>query len=392
MVGEPPSLPQFGERGRHCSVKEKGKPRCPTKTRTSVFIRHTIITSYRTMDNNIVEDILREQASKEEAAHKSIEVHKEVPLAFDLGHLLMTDPNLLDSKAFKSNPNEEMLKLTRDNTQLFINEMWNLETTRVDGFVIAKLPEPTTTLPRAKRVPKTRQPTKWELFAKKKGIQKKKKEKLVYNEEAGEWKPRFGYRSAKNEQEKQQWVVEAKNGEDPEEAFGRKKTQKKERVAKNEFNRLKNIARSSGKKVVGKGSSVPPMEILGDAKKHEPKDLERAALLAKSSTASLGKFQAAAKNEKPIKGTGGKKRKFDSNEGNIREEKDKYLKLVDEVLKEKPKINVKKAVVNHEVSEQRKNQARNQSSGGKKKFSGKKNGQNRSVGKGKGFSKGKGRK
>src|SRR5688572_21239477 len=98
MVGGlPPSLPQFVERGRHLLRLREGKPRCPTKTRTSVFI-HDTITSYKTMDNNIVEDILREQASKEEAAHKSIEVHKEVPLAFDLGHLLMTDPNLLDSK------------------------------------------------------------------------------------------------------------------------------------------------------------------------------------------------------------------------------------------------------------------------------------------------------
>ncbi|KAK4853450.1 hypothetical protein QYF36_009452 [Acer negundo] len=43
---------------------------------------------------------------------------------------------------------------------------------------IVKLPPPTTKLPREKHLPKPKPPTKWELFAQKKGIKKCKKDKV----------------------------------------------------------------------------------------------------------------------------------------------------------------------------------------------------------------------
>lgn len=72
--------------------------------------------------------------------------------------------------------------MTRDNVQLLINEIWELPTERVDECIVAKLPAPTTVLPRIRKVPGPRALTKWEKFAKEKGIKKKKKDKKKFDE------------------------------------------------------------------------------------------------------------------------------------------------------------------------------------------------------------------
>jgi regulator of ribosome biosynthesis len=56
------------------------------------------------------------------------------------------------------------------------------------------LPAPTTTLPREKPLPKPKEETRWEKFAKEKGIVKRKRERMVFDETAQEWKPRFGFK------------------------------------------------------------------------------------------------------------------------------------------------------------------------------------------------------
>lgn len=77
-----------------------------------------------------------------------------------------------------------MKNLTRDNVQLIVNKIWELPTERVEEAIVAKLPNPTFVLPRARKVPKPKPLTKWEEFAKKKGITKKKKgtSKLKWDE------------------------------------------------------------------------------------------------------------------------------------------------------------------------------------------------------------------
>lgn len=76
---------------------------------------------------------------------------------------------------------------------------------------MAELPEPTTQLPRAKPLPKPRAPTKWEVFAQRKGITKHKRSKDVWDEEAGEYKRRFGYKRAGDESEVP--IIEASAGD-----------------------------------------------------------------------------------------------------------------------------------------------------------------------------------
>lgn len=87
-----------------------------------------------------------------------------------------------------------------------MNQIWNLETQRNEDVVVAKLPKPTYSLPREKPIPKPKAPTKWEKYAAEKGIQKRKRDKLVWDEEAKEWKPRFGYKGIN--QKKNEWVIE----------------------------------------------------------------------------------------------------------------------------------------------------------------------------------------
>ena len=82
---------------------------------------------------------------------------------------------ILITYIYSSRIEEYINNLTRDNVQLTINEVWKLPTERVDEAIIAKLPTPTFILPRARRIPKPKPLTKWEQFAKEKGITKKKK-------------------------------------------------------------------------------------------------------------------------------------------------------------------------------------------------------------------------
>jgi regulator of ribosome biosynthesis len=82
-----------------------------------------------------------------------------------------------NSEAFLSN-------LARDNVQLVINDVWKLPTERdEDGNLLAALPEGTTIIPRFQPVPRPKPPTKWETYAQAKGIVKRKKTGLVWDEE-----------------------------------------------------------------------------------------------------------------------------------------------------------------------------------------------------------------
>lgn len=100
----------------------------------------------------------------------------------------------------RSNTKREdaLYDLARDNVQLLMNRIFRLPTEPAPGHIgrLALLPEPVTKIPREKPVPKPKKPTKWEEFAKTKGIQKRKRSKMVFEEESGEYKRRYGYKRA----------------------------------------------------------------------------------------------------------------------------------------------------------------------------------------------------
>lgn len=274
----------------------------------------------------LVQQILQKAEEEELKAQQLVEVEKQIDLTYDLRHLAAFDQNPIDVEEFRSNKEAYLSELARDNTQLVVNQIWStLETKRVDNVVVAVLPRTANyLLPRAKPIPKEKPPTKWEAYAKEKGIQKKKKEKLVWDDVARDWKPRYGFHGIN--QKKEQWMIEVPDNKDPNvDYFEKQAEEKKERSAKNEVQRLRNIARSSKMRLPGTAGLVPNAEV--------PKsDIDKAKHIAKHATASLGKFTERLPDETEPKNLG-KKRKFESNTAaDMSEERSKNLKLIDQVL------------------------------------------------------------
>merc|ERR1719462_150128 len=283
---------------------------------------------------DVVENVLKAEAEKEQL-FKSIEVTKEIDPNVDLGNLLVEDVNSFDNATYHQSREECLIDMARDSAQILFNKIWELPTERKEDAVLAKLPAPTTILPREKPVPKPRPETRFEKFAKMKGMTKRKKDKLVYDEQTGKWKRRHGYDKA-NDKEKS-WLMPYKKNEDSSvDLFEKQAEAKKERVAKNELQRLRNLARASGmKKVPGIGAT--PSE------KPSKLELGRQFLTAKKATASIGKFENKLPKEKPIKGGEGKKRKFAPLHGNLANERSSQLDVLKHLNSNKKILNETKA-------------------------------------------------
>ncbi|CAL1546434.1 unnamed protein product [Lymnaea stagnalis] len=280
----------------------------------------------------VVDSVLA-QNQTDEPKFKSTHVENAELVEIDEGLLLASNENKLDLKEFRQKPEEILKNLARDATQVLFNSLWQLPVEKVEGHFLIKLPEIKTWLPREKPVPKKKAVTKWQEYAKVKGILNTKKSRMVWDEASKEYKPRWGYKRANDDTK--DWLIEVPVNADPmEDQFAKKKTAKKERVAKNELQRLRNIARSQKSKVPGVG--LTPTEQ--PSKEH----LEKALAIAHKSTASIGKFTDRLPKEKPSKYTG-KKRKFEPSIGNLKSEKEKQLKILDIHSKKIPKIDVTKA-------------------------------------------------
>jgi len=64
-----------------------------------------------------------------------------------------------------------------------------------------------TTLPRMKPIPTIRKLTKWQKFALDKGIKKKDRSRMVFDEQTKTWVPRWGSKSLKHQQEERVAIV-----------------------------------------------------------------------------------------------------------------------------------------------------------------------------------------
>nr|XP_027203995.1 ribosome biogenesis regulatory protein homolog [Dermatophagoides pteronyssinus] len=157
--------------------------------------------------------ILQKASDDELKAQQLVNVDsKQIDLTYDLAHLAAFDPNLYpDLKTLKS---EKLLP-----KQIVYN------------------------LPRAKPIPKPKPPTKWEQFARSKGITKKKKERMVWD-------------TVNNE-----WMIEVPDQADPNvDYFAKKSEERNERVAKNELQRLRNISRNLKLRLPGTSGILPNLD------------------------------------------------------------------------------------------------------------------------------------
>ncbi|KAJ7461463.1 ribosome biogenesis regulatory protein-domain-containing protein, partial [Mycena latifolia] len=267
------------------------------------------------------------------AKYQSITVEKETPLDVDAALLVVTDLNPIDEESYSADLEAHLQALARDGTQALFAALFALPTQRSDDGPLAQLPPPTTSLPRAKPLPKPKPPTKWEQFAAAKGIQHKKRDKREWDEERQEWVNRWG-RDGKNRRQEEQWITEvplnADVDHDPRKIA---RDERKARVAKNEKQHLGNVARAAG----------------AGTRKH---DIERTLQTSRISTASMGKFDNKLEGEKKLRGV---KRKFEPAEKPLEEEKNASLALISrmgsdakktrrEPARDEEVLNVRKAV------------------------------------------------
>ncbi len=117
-------------------------------------------------------------------------------LDYDLGNLSAHDPAPINPEDFAADKEAKCLELATAITQSLIGKLFELPSQAVQGGRVANLPKPTTILPREKPIPKPKPLSKWKKFAQKKGIVKKKRSKLVFDEDADEWRRRHGYKKA----------------------------------------------------------------------------------------------------------------------------------------------------------------------------------------------------
>lgn len=220
--------------------------------------------------------------------------------------------------------------------QGLFDKVFNLPVTRSDVGPLANLPVPTTPIPREKPLPQPKLPTKWEAFAKEKGIQKKqKRNRLIFDEASGEYKPRFGSGRAADPVA-DSWVLEdkphqlAKTGAvDPFEAAQKKKKEVREKQKKREA--------ANKRRRDSAGVSDPITLNLNHVERRPKEAIQKAIALSQKSTASMGKFDKAHKDEPKVK------RAPKHMPTNFSAEQELTKKIADRIIRDMPELDADKA-------------------------------------------------
>jgi len=240
-------------------------------------------------------------------------------LHWDLGSLMGVDSHPVDAEALARDGEAYFMRRATANTQLLIKHIFELPTEDTPiGPVVrapasnspphahradppppqALIPVATTRLPRSKHVPRPKPLTRWQKFALSKGITKKKKDKMAFDEGAQEWAPRYGY--GRKDDATKTYGYELKAGDDPNvDHLERLDLEKQQRVVKNTLNHISNVDKASRGSAVRKGAaadaaasraitagSVPELGRTGAAAKKDARRAGKAATKAAARAAS----------------------------------------------------------------------------------------------------------
>eukprot|EP00056_Hartaetosiga_gracilis_P002437 m.53600 g.53600 ORF g.53600 m.53600 type:complete len:278 (-) comp11046_c0_seq2:925-1758(-) len=268
-----------------------------------------------------VEELLRESKERQQKLLSRVEVQREENFIIDEGNLLGHDVRPIELRLLKSEKTKDQAtEIARENTQLLFNALWKLPRETLPEGKFVTLPQPKSHIPREKPVPKEKHKTRWEKFAELKGIQNKKKGRMVFDEATGEWIPRFGYKSA-NDPSNVPWIEVPANADPYEDQFERVANAKKAKVQKNEEQRMRNIAAA---RLLAKGRRVNPQSIK--------KELQANIAIGRSSTASAGVFDKDLPGETKLK-RAGKRSNRKAVVGNTSSEKAAQLRIIDKLTK-----------------------------------------------------------
>ncbi|KAG7360602.1 ribosome biogenesis regulatory protein RRS1 [Nitzschia inconspicua] len=310
------------------------------------------------------------------------------PYTFDLRNMLAISTDQLATSSLYSNSknsSQNIISIPLEHPSLAVNEdyllqaatsgctqliraLWQLPTEQSDAGPLVTLPSyDEIRLPRALAPPPPKQETKWEKFAKAKGIplNKEKRSRKVFDETTQTWMYRHGYEKA-NKKDKEWPIMEVGANDDPfEDPWEKLREAKKARVDKNIASRMKNeekagnLAKGATNRVMkgkenaykagkegGRTDVVLPVGVPVDLKdgnsaanasKLRGKTSTVAALTAvQRSTASLGKFDKMREGEPERKKTltKMKKRKYESatDKKVISTEGEKSMKILKAVI------------------------------------------------------------
>lgn len=226
-----------------------------------------------------------------------------------------------------------LIEVARSGVEPLVHAIFSAPSEYTDVGRLIELPKPTVAMPREKVIPKEREPTKWEKYAKEKGISKKRRSRLVFHEPTGEYLPRYGKNSAKALQRD---VIlphkEADKGENP---FLKKRREQRERVRFEQKKQRINLGRADkNKKKVNPLSSMDAQPRGPSGKRNIPlKNLKDGISVLQKSTASAGKFDKRVKNEPKVISKG-KRRKFQpvADKKGIASERERAQKVLNRVL------------------------------------------------------------
>ncbi|GMF57908.1 unnamed protein product [Phytophthora fragariaefolia] len=324
----PPALISANERSPPSPIGQN--PRTNQNQRAG--LRVVLQSSHQVPRSEQVEMVVKasEIAPAAYAAGSTSSVQKEDDLSYDLGNLAA-----FDMHPFAYQSEKELALHARENVQLLVNHIFELPREMSDMGPLAQLPEPVTVIPREKPLPKPKVETRWEKFAKEKGIDKRKKSRKVFDEATGEWSHAWGYQRAGDDMK--DWAVEVKQG-DMDDPWTKRKQEKRARVDKNLRAQANNLKHGRGKQLAGIDGRTPagiPVELMNtdDAKAKQrgkngtSKTLEKVQF----STASMGKFDKMrdGESERKIKG---KRNHFLPTTGAETTEKERSMNALKRVL------------------------------------------------------------
>lgn len=229
---------------------------------------------------------------------------EEVNVYCDVGSLTLYDSNgylenqLDTEEKLKSIAEKNYRKLMSKLRQVQQDEVREMGERKLEHQVIdydrdtevIELPEAEVVFPRFKPLPTQKILSKWERFAKEKGIKKKKKRsRMVWSEEAQDFVPRWGFNSIKKIKEKGDIVREHKPGmTDP---FLESKIDKQ---MKRKRQKIKEMDNSLRKKGINPGKA---RRLNLNNHKIKKKKIQKSLNNTQIANASLGKFDHKTNKE-----------------------------------------------------------------------------------------------
>eukprot|EP01100_Stratorugosa_tubuloviscum_P013826 TRINITY_DN70_c5_g1_i1.p1 TRINITY_DN70_c5_g1~~TRINITY_DN70_c5_g1_i1.p1 ORF type:complete len:396 (-),score=168.08 TRINITY_DN70_c5_g1_i1:156-1268(-) len=337
---------------------------------------------------------------------KNPTAEKTDDLAYDLFNLTAFDIHTVDATKIKEENSDEHLKeISRDNVQLLFNRLFTLplEPRQDEPGLFAQLPTPTLLIPREKHLPGPKPLTRWEKYAREKGISKTKRGRMVWDDNYNEWRPRYGFKRANDPND--EWISEAKTGVDdyngaidPFERVANEKKERVERQGKKESRNRKMTQNSQSQlNLPGVMSIHNPKsftsKMLGtDAsgrKFHDKSHLSKAFHIASQTTASKGNFDAPLDSSLKTPKKTNQKRQFDAITST--NEKQKSMSVINKVLsKYDGTINTNKAA-NQYINKQNMKSSKEKVDDLREKMKSKK-GKNKILSKARGLPSGRGAK